>query len=167
MEVRTECELVLRLHVVSRILTKNELQGVFRFEGERCAVNRMEYQRFGIVVGGVPGRTQQYHTEWSQVFRGHVGVFCKALCQRQSVVAIYTTYQFLRSNFFQELSFDLDANHHEKNRLIFLFQPTKAAKDVPFDLNTFRYDQVKDTGQIPEKIKPHIQAILRGAAVGS
>jgi nucleoside 2-deoxyribosyltransferase len=57
--------------------------------------------------------------------------------------------------------------NHEKNRLIFIFQPNDAHKSVPFDLNTFRYEQFKDTGEIPEKIKPHILAILRGAAVGT
>jgi len=57
--------------------------------------------------------------------------------------------------------------HHEKNRLIFMFQPSKTNKAVPFDLNTFRYEEFKDTGEIPEKIKPHIQAILKGAAIGA
>ena len=57
--------------------------------------------------------------------------------------------------------------NHEKNRLIFIFQPNKTHKTVPFDLNTFRYEQFKDSGEIPEKIKPHILAILRGAAVGT
>jgi hypothetical protein len=57
--------------------------------------------------------------------------------------------------------------NHEKNRLLFIFQPNKAHKVVPFDLNTFRYEPFKDTGEIPEKIKPHIVAILRGASIGS
>lgn len=57
--------------------------------------------------------------------------------------------------------------NHEKNRLIFIFQPNDDHKAVPFDLNTFRYELFKDTGAIPEKIKPHISAILRGAAIGS
>lgn len=57
--------------------------------------------------------------------------------------------------------------NHEKNRLIFIFQPNKNHKVVPFDLNTFRYELFKDTGEIPEKIKPHISAILRGAEVGN
>jgi len=38
---------------------------------------------------------------------------------------------------------------------------------VPFDLNTFRYEQFNDTGEIPDKIKRHIVAILKEAAVGS
>jgi hypothetical protein len=56
--------------------------------------------------------------------------------------------------------------NHEKNRLIFIFQPNDTHKAVPFDLNTFRYELFKDTGEIPDKIKPHISAILRGAAIG-
>jgi len=55
----------------------------------------------------------------------------------------------------------------EKKRLIFIFQPTKAHEKVPFDLNTFRYEPFNDTGEIPDKIKPHIVAILKEAAVGS
>ena len=42
-----------------------------------------------------------------------------------------------------------------------------AHKDVPFDLNTFRYEKFKDTGEISEKIKPHLVAILRGVAIGA
>ena len=57
--------------------------------------------------------------------------------------------------------------HHEKNRLIFIFQPTKNAKKVPFDLDTFRYFPFEDTAEIPEKIKPQIAEILRSAAVGA
>ncbi len=57
--------------------------------------------------------------------------------------------------------------NHEKNRLIFIFQPNKAHQSVPFDLNTFRYERFSDTGEIPEKIKPHIVTILRGASVGA
>jgi len=57
--------------------------------------------------------------------------------------------------------------NHEKNRLIFMFQPNDVHKTVPFDLNTFRYEYIKDTGEIPEKIKPHITTILRGASIGT
>jgi hypothetical protein len=71
----------------------------------------------------------------------------------------------VRPNVCVEAGFAL--RHHEKNRLIFVFQPTKAQDSVPFDLNTFRYELYKDTGEIPEKIKPHIVAILKGASVGS
>ena len=70
----------------------------------------------------------------------------------------------VRPNVCVEAGFAL--RNHEKNRLIFIFQPTDTHKTVPFDLNTFRYELFKDTGEIPEKIKPHITEILRGAAVG-
>jgi hypothetical protein len=68
----------------------------------------------------------------------------------------------VRPNVCVEAGFALQ--HHEKKRLIFMFQPTKKCNEVPFDLNTFRYERVKDTGEIPDKIKPHIEAILTGAA---
>jgi hypothetical protein len=70
----------------------------------------------------------------------------------------------VRPNVCIEVGFAL--RNHEKNRLIFIFQPTKNHKAVPFDLNTFRYEPFNDTGELPEKIKPHILTILRGAAVG-
>ncbi len=71
----------------------------------------------------------------------------------------------VRPNVCVEAGFAL--RNHEKNRLIFIFQPTKKYKTVPFDLNTYRYESFKDTGEIPEKIKPHITAILSNAAIGS
>ncbi|QWG18718.1 hypothetical protein KMZ68_02125 [Bradyrhizobium sediminis] len=57
--------------------------------------------------------------------------------------------------------------NHEQNRLIFMFQPTDTQKAVPFDLNTFRYEPFTDTGEIPDKLKPHISAIIRGASAGT
>ena len=57
--------------------------------------------------------------------------------------------------------------HHEKNRLIFIFEPTKKQKNVPFDLNTFCYQPISNTAEIAEKIKPHILSILQSAASGT
>lgn len=51
--------------------------------------------------------------------------------------------------------------NHEKNRLIFIFQKTNKCKKVPFDLETYRYEKIDDTGDIPAKIKPHIKAIMK------
>ncbi len=51
-------------------------------------------------------------------------------------------------------------NHHEKDKLIFLFQETEHCKTVPFDLSPFRYEPITDTGEIPNKIKPHIVSIV-------
>jgi hypothetical protein len=53
---------------------------------------------------------------------------------------------------------------HKQNRLLFLFQPWKGAKEVPFDLSTFRYEPITQTAEIPEKIKPHIQEIVKTAS---
>lgn len=50
--------------------------------------------------------------------------------------------------------------HHEKNRLLFLFQPMTGADKVPFDLNTFRYEPISDAAEIPGKLKPHLKAII-------
>ena len=71
----------------------------------------------------------------------------------------------VRPNVCVEAGFAL--RHHEKNRLIFIFQPSKGHKSVPFDLDTYRYEAFRDTGEIPDKIKPHIKEIHRTASVGS
>jgi hypothetical protein len=71
----------------------------------------------------------------------------------------------VRPNVCVEAGFAL--RHHEKNRLIFIFEPTKKQKTVPFDLNTFCYQPISNTAEISEKIKPHIEAILRGASIGA
>jgi hypothetical protein len=70
----------------------------------------------------------------------------------------------VRPNVCVEAGFAL--RNHEKNRLIFIFQPGEMFKTVPFDLNTFRYERFTDTGEIPGLIKPHITTILQEAASG-
>jgi nucleoside 2-deoxyribosyltransferase len=55
----------------------------------------------------------------------------------------------VRPNVCVEAGFALQ--HHEKNRLIFMFQATRKCKDIPFALNTFRYERVKDTARFPIK----------------
>jgi hypothetical protein len=57
--------------------------------------------------------------------------------------------------------------HHEKGRLIFMFQPTTEHAQVPFDLAPFRYEPFTDTAQIPGKLLPHLREIVQRAAVGS
>jgi len=56
--------------------------------------------------------------------------------------------------------------HHEKERLIFIFQKIEGLPDFPFDLNTYRYEPFTDTGEIKGKIKPHIEAIISNANIG-
>ena len=53
--------------------------------------------------------------------------------------------------------------HHEKNRLIILFEPRDEQDKVPFDLNDFKYEEVSEAAEIPGKLRPHIEAILRDA----
>ncbi len=70
-----------------------------------------------------------------------------------------------RPNVFVEAGYAL--KHHEKNRLIFLFEPRNRRDAVPFDLSTFKYVPITEAAEIPNKIKPEIMAILRqaGAAI--
>ena len=53
--------------------------------------------------------------------------------------------------------------HHEKNRLIFLFEPRNRNDKVPFDLTTFKYVPISQAAEIPNKVKSEIIAILLDA----
>jgi hypothetical protein len=66
-----------------------------------------------------------------------------------------------RPNVYVEAGYAL--KHHEKNRLIFLFEPINKRDKVPFDLSTFKYVQINQAAEIPNKIKAEIIAILREA----
>ena len=71
----------------------------------------------------------------------------------------YSTVQC--PNVFVETGFAL--KHHEKNRLIFLFEPRNRNDKVPFDLTTFKYVPISQAAEIPNKVKAEIIAILRDA----
>ena len=64
-----------------------------------------------------------------------------------------------RPNVFVEAGFAL--RHHEKSRLIFLFEPRNRNDKVPFDLTTFKYVPITQAAEIPNKVKAEIVAILR------
>jgi len=66
-----------------------------------------------------------------------------------------------RPNVFVEAGYAL--NHHESNRLVFLFEPNGDNDQVPFDLNTFRYIPLTQAAEIPEKLGPEIISILRSS----
>jgi hypothetical protein len=66
-----------------------------------------------------------------------------------------------RPNVFVEAGYAL--KHHEKNRLIFLFEPRNRKDKVPFDLSTFKYVPISQAAEIPNRIKTEIIAILRDA----
>lgn len=70
-----------------------------------------------------------------------------------------------RPNVFIEAGYAL--RHHEKNRLIFLFEPRDDQDNVPFDLTTFKYVPITQAAEIPARVKPEFLAILResGATV--
>jgi hypothetical protein len=70
-----------------------------------------------------------------------------------------------RPNVYVEAGYAL--KHHEKKRLIFLFEPITGDDRVPFDLNTFKYVPITQAAEIPNKVGVEIVAILReaGAAI--
>lgn len=51
--------------------------------------------------------------------------------------------------------------NHEKGRLLFLFQPSPQAEEVPWDLDPYRYQPLTEAADIPVRVTPHIEAILR------
>jgi hypothetical protein len=64
--------------------------------------------------------------------------------------------------------------HLERGRMILMFQPTDATQNnpkkwdnPPFDLTTFRYEKIADTGEIPGKLKPHLRRIHQDAMTGT
>lgn len=66
-----------------------------------------------------------------------------------------------RANVYVEAGYAL--KHHEKNRLIFLFEPAEDGDSVPFDLNTFKYVPIGQAADIPNKLRPEIEAIMAEA----
>ncbi|MEX1666009.1 hypothetical protein [Zhongshania arctica] len=68
-----------------------------------------------------------------------------------------------RPNVYVEAGFAL--KHHESNRLILLFEPQSVGDSVPFDLNTFKYVQVSQAAEIPEKLTAELSAILQESGV--
>lgn len=96
---------------------------------------------------------------------GTFPIHAKMYAEISSADIILIDLTGIRPNVCVEAGFAL--RNHEKNRLIFLFQPIEGFTTVPFDLNTFRYNSFKDTGEILGKLKPHIVAILKGSALGS
>jgi hypothetical protein len=66
-----------------------------------------------------------------------------------------------RPNVYVEAGYAL--NHHEQNRLIYLFEPQDSGDRVPFDLNTFKYVQISQAAEIQGRLTPEIKAILEDA----
>ena len=54
-------------------------------------------------------------------------------------------------------------SHHEKGRLVFLFEPSGEHDNVPFDLTTFKYVSISQAAEIPEKLGGEIKSILEAS----
>jgi hypothetical protein len=71
----------------------------------------------------------------------------------------------LRPNVMIELGYAL--HHMKTGRLLLLFNPIAPPADkVPFDTNTFRYEQINEAADIPGRLRAHLQEILEKAAAG-
>jgi len=69
-----------------------------------------------------------------------------------------------RHNVMVEVGYAL--KHVGAGRMAFYFQPKDATDKVPFDLNGFMYDEIRDSAEIKQKVKPRIKTILDNAALG-
>lgn len=69
-----------------------------------------------------------------------------------------------RHNVMVEVGYAL--RHINTGRMVFYFQPTAVQRTVPFDLNGFMYDEINDSREIEQKVKPRLQSILERAAAG-
>jgi hypothetical protein len=66
-----------------------------------------------------------------------------------------------RPNVYVEAGYAL--KHHESNRLIFLFEPNDVQDRVPFDLSAFKYVAITQAAEIPNRLRPEIEAIMTEA----
>lgn len=66
-----------------------------------------------------------------------------------------------RPNVYVEAGYAL--KHHESNRLIFMFEPSNNDDRVPFDLNTFKYVQISQAAEIPNRLKAALESIMQSA----
>lgn len=66
-----------------------------------------------------------------------------------------------RPNVYTEAGYAL--KHHEKGKLLFLFNPKNESDKVPFDLGTYRHEEISEAAEIPDKLLPHLVAILKNS----
>jgi hypothetical protein len=70
----------------------------------------------------------------------------------------------LRPNVMIELGYAL--HHQPTKRLLLIFNPITGAATVPFDTNSFRYEQIGEAADIPTRLMGHLEEILREAKEG-
>lgn len=111
-------------------------------------IHRMHGVKLDLIdMGTQEGSTYPIHKEMYEALASSDIIICDLTGQRPNV--------------FVEAGYAL--NHHEKKRLIFLFEPANENDKVPFDLTTFRYEEISESAEIPNKLQPHIEAILRSS----
>jgi len=106
---------------------------------------------------GVPLALIDMGTEEGGAFPIHHRMY-EAIASSDIIICDLTGH---RPNVFVEAGYAL--KHHEKNRLIFIFEPRNRNDKVPFDLMTFKYVPISQAAEIPNTIKSEIIAILRDA----
>lgn len=70
----------------------------------------------------------------------------------------------LRPNVMIELGYAL--HHMKTGRLLLLFNSIDDAERVPFDTSIFRYEEIGEAADIPDKLREHLTDILAQAAAG-
>jgi hypothetical protein len=106
--------------------------------------------RHGIVLelvdmGTDKGGTFPIHAKMYQAIASSDIIVCDLTGQRPNVLV--------------EVGYAL--KHHEQNKLIFLFEPRDRDDKVPFDLSTFKYVEIAQAAEIPNRVGAEIEAILR------
>lgn len=69
-----------------------------------------------------------------------------------------------RPNVHIEIGYAL--SHQPQGRLLLMFQPKDGSDKVPFDTNSFRYEEITDSAEIAIKLRPHIEAIITEVGTG-
>ncbi len=121
----------------------------FRLKEVRQALTNVK-QQFNIELELV-----DLGTEEGAAFPIHKKMY-EAIASSDIVICDLTGH---RPNVYIEAGYAL--SQLEKKRLILLFEPYDASDKVPFDLSTFKYVQVTEAAEIPDRLGTEIVAILR------
>jgi hypothetical protein len=69
-----------------------------------------------------------------------------------------------RHNVMVEVGYAL--KHVGTGRMIFYFQPKDKSDKVPFDLSGFMYDEIHDSAEMAQKVKPRLESVLKKSKAG-
>lgn len=127
-------------------------RATLRLQQLRAALTAIE-QQHGIMLELIDMAT----TEGGGTFPIHARMY-EAIASSDIIICDLTGQ---RPNVYVEAGYALKS--HDKNRLIFLFEPANPEDRVPFDLSTFKYVRINQAAEIQTNLLPEIEAILRSS----